>query len=139
MVSKVLEATAFSTIPNQSSIIIWFRYLDHQNVVKFFGAVKITTRSNGNSFAFISTFCDSNLRSIIENDKTKTPAKGTSNIAINLFLKWATEIADALGYIHEKDLVHRHLKLENIMVSTVQIHIIPFSKILEIVFRTSFI
>ena len=59
--------------------------------------------------------CQDNLRNFICKDSRNVPA--LSWYPNQKFLEWAKEIADGLNYIHEKDLVHRHLKLENILVS----------------------
>jgi serine/threonine protein kinase len=75
--------------------------------------------SKEQKFVFVRTFCQANLRSVIFNDKSVTPAQASSsniNQAIDAFFKWAIEIADGLNYIHERGLIHRHLKLENILV-----------------------
>ena len=79
--------------------------------------VNISYQSKEHKFVFVRTFCQANLRSVIFNDKSVTPAQASNiNQAIDAFLKWAIEIADGLNYIHERGLIHRHLKLENILV-----------------------
>ena len=94
--------------------------MDHKNVAKFFGAVKKNTshQSKEHKFAFVTELCEANLRSIVmKNESDYTPAKASkTNEAINTFLKWAMEIADGLNYIHMTGLVHKHLKLDNILV-----------------------
>ena len=65
----------------------------------------------------MTKLCQENLRSVIFNDKRITPAIAEhSKQAIDTFLKWVIEIAEGLSYIHERGLIHRHLKLENILV-----------------------
>jgi serine/threonine protein kinase len=93
--------------------------LDHKNVVKFFGAIKanVSHQSHEQKFVFLTKLCRENLRSFIFQNKSKIPAKAADiNEAINTFLNWAIEIADGLNYIHIRSLVHKHLKLENILV-----------------------
>jgi serine/threonine protein kinase len=68
-------------------------------------------------FVFVTKACQANLRNVIFKDKSITPAKAeNSKQAIGKFLKWVIEIAEGVGYIHERGLVHRHLKLENVLV-----------------------
>ena len=97
-----------------------FRYLQHENVVTIFGAARVNVfhSSNNYTFIFVMELCQENLKSFICNDNRNVPALSSdTKQAIQTFLKWAIEIADGLNYIHEKGLVHRHLKLENILVS----------------------
>ena len=108
-----------ATDPILLLLFFYCRHLDHKNVVKFFGAMKvnISYQSKEHKFVFVRTFCQANLRSVIFNDKSVTPAQASNIIqAIDAFLKWAIEIADGLNYIHERGLVHRHLRLGNILV-----------------------
>ena len=102
------------------------RYLRHKNVVKFFGAarVKASHSSDKKTFIFVMGLCKENLRNFIQKDDRRTPAKSSYavNEAIQTFLKWAKEIAEGLNYIYEMGLVHRHLKLENILVSITSTH-----------------
>ena len=79
--------------------------------------VNASYQSSEHKFLFVSQLCWANLRSVIFNDNSWIPATASNTIrAIAAFLKWAIEIADGLMYIHERGLIHRHLKLENILV-----------------------
>jgi serine/threonine protein kinase len=76
-----------------------------------------STPSVDHKFVFVMEFFHDNLRNVIFNDDSVTPAKAeNTKRAIESFLKWAIGIADGLHYIHQKRLFHRHLKLENILV-----------------------
>ena len=105
-----------------SDLLLFFlccRHLDHKNIAKFFGAMKVNVsyQSSEHTFLFVRQFYKENLKSVIFNDESKTPAKASNTgQSIVAFLKWAIEIADGLMYIHGKRLIHRHLKLENILV-----------------------
>jgi serine/threonine protein kinase len=79
--------------------------------------VNVSYQSLEHKFLFVRQFYKENLKSVIFNDESKTPAKASNTgQSIVAFLKWAIEIADGLMYIHGKRLIHRHLKLENILV-----------------------
>ncbi|XP_028400792.1 tyrosine-protein kinase transmembrane receptor Ror-like [Dendronephthya gigantea] len=94
------------------------RDLEHKNVLKYFGAARVSTphESNKYKFIFVIKACQQNLRNVIFGNATFAPAKSkNSNQAIDKFKKWAMEIPDGLNYIHERGLTHRHLKLENIL------------------------
>ena len=98
------------------------RNLDHKNVAKFYGALKLNTshsiKKDPEKFVFVSAYYQRNLEKLIIFKKIETPGSA-SNLrqAKGIFLKWAKEIADGLNYIHERGLVHRFLKLENVSVS----------------------
>ncbi len=77
------------------------RHLDHKNIAKFFGAMKVNVsyQSSEHKFLFVRQFYKENLKSVIFNDENKTPAKASNTgQAIIAFLKWAIEIADGLMY-----------------------------------------
>lgn len=67
------------------------------------------------SLELVFELCSGSLKShIIENDN-RIPWKTAS--AKDDTLQWTKQILDALEFIHSKDVVHRDLKLENILVS----------------------
>ena len=78
--------------------------------------VKVSHQSSEHKFSFVSQFYKENLRSVIFKDSSRAPAKASTGEVIDAFLKWAKEIANGLMYIHERGLIHKHLKLENILV-----------------------
>ena len=49
--------------------------------------------------------------------KSNIPGKSSAATAARDVIGWAKDIADALEYIHRQGIVHRDLKLENILVS----------------------
>ena len=50
-------------------------------------------------------------------DENNKPGKSSTATAARDVIGWAKDIADALKYIHRHGIVHRDLKLENILVS----------------------
>ena len=83
-------------------------------------------------FAFVNKYCNANLKDTIFNGSTLVPAKNDkSKETIVTFLQLAADIAEGLNYIHERGLVHRHLKLENILVGNL---FFSFKKVNEIGF-----
>jgi serine/threonine protein kinase len=88
-------------------------------VCKFFGATiqKDHTSPEMNRVALVMAIYHQNLRSVIFHDDFIHPANAVATSAIVKFLEWASQIADALSYIHGLKLIHKHLKLENILVS----------------------
>ncbi|XP_028400787.1 uncharacterized protein LOC114523923 [Dendronephthya gigantea] len=95
------------------------RDLRHKNVLKYFGAARTsdnTLLSNDHQFIFVMEAARQNLRSVIFKNQILTPAESeNSKLAIGKFIKRAMDIAAGLNYIHERGLIHRHLKLENIL------------------------
>ena len=60
--------------------------------------------------------CDTSLSSHILRHPDKVPATCTDPRNKRLVLRWAIEIMDGLRFIHQEELVHRDLKLENVLV-----------------------
>ena len=61
--------------------------------------------------------CEENLMRHIFWHESNIPGKSATATAARDVIGWAKDIADALEYIHRQGIVHRDLKLENILVS----------------------
>ena len=60
--------------------------------------------------------CKENLKSHIFGHPESVPGKSENPAVVGEACRWVKEITDALAYIHELRVVHRGLKLENILV-----------------------
>ena len=67
------------------------------------------------SLALVFDLCTRSLKNHIFKNDECIPWK-TASAAANTF-QWTKQILDALEFMHSKDVVHRDLKLENILVS----------------------
>ena len=66
----------------------------------------------------VMELCKQNLMRHIFRQKSIIPSEPSSSVtATRDVIGWAKEIADALEYIHRQGIVHRDLKLENVLVS----------------------
>ena len=57
------------------------------------------------------------MRHIFRHERNIPGKSSTAASAARDVIGWAKDIADALKYIHRQGIVHRDLKLENILVS----------------------
>ena len=67
------------------------------------------------SLALVFERCNDSLKNHIFRNETCKPWK-TKNALANT-LKWSKQILDALEFIHGLSMVHRDLKLDNVLVS----------------------
>ena len=92
------------------------RKLDHPCIVKFFGAA-LEKLKDGMKFILVMELCEDSLRNYIRNNPEKVPGRSQRPDDLMRTVQWALEISDGLEHMHELGIVHRDLKLDNILVS----------------------
>ena len=92
------------------------RKLNYPFIVKFYGTA---LRKEGEQLKaiLVMELCKENLMRHIFRHKSNIPGKSSAATAARDVIGWAKDIADALEYIHRQGIVHRDLKLENVLVS----------------------
>ena len=88
------------------------RKLDHSHIVKFYGT-SLLKKAGTTRVILVMEKCKGNLKSQILDYPEVAPAKAMNPRDV---FRWAKEITDALAFIHKQGVVHRDLKLENILV-----------------------
>lgn len=79
------------------------RNLNHPNIVKFRGIC-----NQSPVYCIIMEFCpNGQLYEVLRNGRQITPA---------LLIKWSTQIADGMHYLHAHKIIHRDLKSPNVLV-----------------------
>jgi len=89
--------------------------LDHPHIVKFYGT-SLLKKADTTRVILVMEKCKGNLKSQIFDHPEATPAKTKNPAVIQNVYQWAKEIAEGLAFIHKQGIVHRDLKLENILV-----------------------
>jgi len=91
------------------------RQLKHKHIIALYGVAIEVDNHKLLSVALVFELCPGSLKSHIFGNDNRIPWK-TPNAATDTF-RWTREILDALEFIHSKNIVHRDLKLDNILVS----------------------
>ena len=89
--------------------------MEHPHVVKFYGT-SLLNDDGLTRVVLVMEKCKGNLKSLIFSQPECIPGK-TGPRAERIASLWLREITDALDYIHGEGIVHRDLKLENILVN----------------------
>jgi len=89
--------------------------LEHPHIVKFYGT-SLLRRADTTRVILVMEKCKGNLKSQIFDHPDAAPAKTAKPAVIKRVYRWAKEITKALAFIHQEGVVHRDLKLENILV-----------------------
>lgn len=96
------------------STFVNFRKLDHHHIMRFYGVVKDKARVA--RVIFVLEKCEENLKRRIFKNQESIPSRSRNPDVQKDVCRWAKEICDGLVYIHGRQIVHRDLKLENILV-----------------------
>ena len=67
------------------------------------------------SLGLVFKLCTDSLKNYIFKNEKRIPWK--TRKAAALTFQWSKQILDALEFIHSKEIVHRDLKLDNVLVS----------------------
>ena len=102
---------------HSSCVIFSFdRKLDHPHIVKFFGTA-LLKKEDEVRVIFVMERCTESLKDHIFKHRESVP--GISGKTADLRVcRWAKEITAGLHFMHEVGIIHRDLKLENILVGT---------------------
>ena len=92
------------------------RKLNHPFIAKFYGTA-LQKEGERLKAILVTELCKENLMRHIFRHESNKPGKSSTATAARNVIGWAKDIADALEYIHRQGIVHRDLKLENILVS----------------------
>ncbi|XP_062584797.1 uncharacterized protein LOC134246446 [Saccostrea cucullata] len=96
------------------------REMDHRNLIRYYGCT-LQVKDNGKLYwIMILEFCQCTLKDRVITDDYQNP--GTVDEALQLrpkleMARYASQLCHGLEYLHGKDLVHRDLKLENILLT----------------------
>ena len=92
------------------------RKLNYPYIVKFYGAA-LQKEGDQVRGILVMELCKENLmRHIFKNPKNVPAMPSSTPPTDRNTIRWAKDIANALEFIHRQGLVHRDLKLENILV-----------------------
>ena len=100
---------------------------NHMNLVQWYGSFCHRIRSQEERLILVTELCDTSLRDLIADEPTLVPASNRivhstvqdTTAAFLFSCDMGKQVAEGLRFIHNKNYVHRDLKLENVLVRTV--------------------
>ena len=103
--------------------VFYFREVNHENIVAYYGcALQQSGKTRRNvHWIMIMEYCDDTLKNKFINSEYDNPAKVGNIYSVQVgqmeeLARYAMQICRGLEYLHTKKLVHRDMKLENILV-----------------------
>ncbi|KAM7448138.1 hypothetical protein ABFA07_003866 [Porites harrisoni] len=92
--------------------------LKHTHIVEFYGVVMDVQDNQLRFLALVFELCKASLKNHIFKNEENKPWR--TNSAAIITCRWAVEILDALEFIHSKKIVHRDLKLDNVLITKME-------------------
>ena len=93
--------------------------------MEFYGVVMDVQDNQLRFLALVFELCKASLKNHIFKNEENKPWR--TNSAAIITCRWAVEILDALEFIHSKKIVHRDLKLDNVLVSHFNYYMLQIS------------
>lgn len=110
IIENKVEEPVRLIIPSIS--LLFTRVLNHPHIVQFYGISLVPSTSR---MIFVMEKCKGNLKNYIRELKSAAGRSENPTIVGDL-CRYAKQITDGLAFIHAMEVVHRDLKLENILV-----------------------
>ena len=76
---------------------------------------------DGMKFILVMELCQDSLRNYIRNNPEKVPGKSQRPDDLTRTVQWALEISEGIEHMHKLGIVHRDLKLDNILVRYIHV------------------
>ena len=97
-------------------MFLFYRKLNYPFIVKFYGAALLKEGDRSKAILVMELCKEKLMRHIFQN-RNNIPGRSSTPTAVRNVIRWAKDIANALEFIHSQGIVHRDLKLENMLVS----------------------